>query len=508
MIKIKKKGLSLFLAASFVITMALSGCGSSNTTTSTGSSDQASTTTTSQQSKLDPVTLTWYFVGPGEQKDTSLVEEEVNKYLKDKINASLKLYCIDWGTYAQKMNAMIASGESFDMCFTASWLNDYNKNSRNGAFVAINDLMDKYAPNTKQLLGEDFLKASQIDGKNYAIPTNKEKGRTHGILYNKTLAEKYGFDMTKVKTLQDLEPMLKTIKEKQPEFFPFIGGNGWLGFNDWNAFNTSDTPELGDITAEGKVINQFETPEFKQTFETLRKYYLAGYERKDILTQNGAQENSIDKGQFFVWAVNLKPGYAAERTANTQTKEKYGFELGQIDLTEPVMCTADVMGSLTAISKTSENPERAMMFLELMNTDKYLNNLINYGIENKHYKKVSDNVIETIPESGYSLGMQWALGNQFINYLQKSEDQNKWQQYEEFNKKAKPSPELGFIFNSEPVKAEKAACDNVTSQYYRALTFGLLDTDKYLPEFLNKLKSAGGDKIISEKQKQFDALKK
>jgi putative aldouronate transport system substrate-binding protein len=505
-----KRGLSLIVAAALSASM-LAGCGGGKTAGSDSSAEGASsangTATAVENSKLDPVNLTWYFVGPGEQKDTSVVEQEVNKYLKDKINASLKLYCIDWGTYQQKMFAMISAGEPFDMCFTASWLNDYNKNSRTGAFVAINDLMDKYAPKTKALLGEDFLKASQIDGKNYAVPTNKEKARSHGLLYNKTLADKYGFDMTKIKTINDLEPMLKAIKEKQPGFFPFIGGNGWLGFNNWNAYNTSDNPEVGDITEDGKVINQFETPEFKATFETIRKYYDAGYERKDILTQKGAQEDSINKGQNFVWAVNLKPGYAAERTANNQTKEKYGFELAQLDLTEPVMCTADVMGSLTAISKTSKNPDRAMMFLELMNTDKYLNNLINYGIENKHYKKISENTIEAITDSGYSLGMQWALGNQFINYLQKAEDPNKWAQYEEFNKKAKPSPELGFIFNPDPIKNEKAACDNVISQYYRALTFGVIDPAKYLPEFLSKLKAAGGDKIIAEKQKQFDTWK-
>ena len=504
-----RKGLSLFLVMAIAITMVLSGCGQSNTssTTAEASASVSGSTTATESAKLDPVELSWYFVGPGEQKDTQLVEQEVSKYLKDKINVSLKIYCLDWGTYQNKMFAMIAAGEPFDLCFTASWLNDYIKNSRTGAFVPINDLLDKYAPKTKALLGDDFLKASQIDGKNYAIPCNKEKARTHGLLYNKTIADKYGFDMTKIKTINDLEPMLKTIKEKQPSFFPFIGGNGWLGFNDWNAYNTSDTPDLGDINSEGKVINQFDTPEFKATFETIRKYYNAGYERKDILTQKGAQEDSINKGQHFVWAVNLKPGYATERAANNQTKEKYGFELAQLDLTDPIMCTADVMGSLTAISKTSKNPERAMMFLELMNTDKYLNNLINYGIENKHYKKVSDTTIEAIPDSGYSLGMQWALGNQFINYLQKAEDQDKWKQYEEFNRRAKPSPELGFIFNSDPVKTEKAACDNVISQYYRALTFGVIDPAKYLPEFISKLKAAGGDKIIAEKQKQFDEWK-
>jgi putative aldouronate transport system substrate-binding protein len=34
------------------------------------------------------------------------------------------------------------------------------------------------------------------------------------------------------------------------------------------------------------------------------------------------------------------------------------------------------------------------MFLELVNTDPYLSNLINYGIEDSHYKKVNESIIE------------------------------------------------------------------------------------------------------------------
>jgi len=507
-----KRGLSLILTTALITGIALTGCGTKTGSESTvtkiaAATESAAATTAAGESKLEPVNLSWYFVGPGEQKDTAAIEAEVSKYLMDKINVNLKLYCLDWGTYQQKMFAMIAAGEPFDMCFTASWFNDYNKNARIGAFIPLNELMDKYAPNTKTLLGEDFLKGSQVDGKNYAIPCNKEKARSYGIVYNKATAEKYGFDMTKVKSIQDLEPMLKTIKEKEPNSFPFIGGSLAFGVYDWHASNSNESPDVGDITAEGKVINQFETPEFKTMWELMHKFYKAGYIRKDVITQKNVVEESVDKGQTFAWPVNLKPGYAAERSANKQTKEKYGFELGQIDFTTPVMCTADVMGSMTAISKTSKNPERAMMFLELFNSDPYLNNLINYGIENKHYKKVAENTIETIPDSGYALGMQWALGNQFINYLQKSEDPNKWKQFEEFNKNAKPSPELGFIFNPEPIKTEKAACDTVIGQYGRALDNGVIDPAKYLPDFLKKLKEAGADKIIAEKQKQFDAWK-
>ena len=54
---------------------------------------------------------------------------------------------------------------------------------------------------------------------------------------------------------------------------------------------------------------------------------------------------------------------------------------------------------MQAISRTSKNPEIAMKFLEMFNTDKYLNNLINFGIEGTHYVKVADNVIKAGPQN-------------------------------------------------------------------------------------------------------------
>jgi putative aldouronate transport system substrate-binding protein len=84
------------------------------------------------------------------------------------------------------------------------------------------------------------------------------------------------------------------------------------------------------------------------------------------------------------------------------------------------------------------------------------------------------------------------------------DDPGIYEQMDEFNKSAAKSKALGFSFDSEPVKNEVAACNSVLEQYRRALESGILDVDKTLPEFLNKLENAGIQKIIEEKQKQLD----
>jgi putative aldouronate transport system substrate-binding protein len=59
----------------------------------------------------------------------------------------------------------------------------------------------------------------------------------------------------------------------------------------------------------------------------------------------------------------------------------------------------------------------------------------------------------------------------------------------------------------DPVKTELAAATNVINQYKVGLESGTLDP-ALTAEFNAKLKTAGLDKIIAEKQKQIDAWAK
>lgn len=501
-----KKLLCLAMVVVFAVAL-LAGCGSTTTPTATNTQAPASTQeTTPADTKpaLDPVELSWYFIGNGQPKDMGLIEAEAAKYLKDKINATIKITCFDWGSYEEKITAMIASGEPFDICFTANWKNNYRANAAKGAFLPLNDLLDKYAPKTKELLGKDFLAGSAIGGKNYAIPANKEKAHNWGFIFRQDLVQKYNFDITSIKKLADLDPMLKTIKEKEKGINPLGLKNGESPYSqlDWDKISDDDVPgALYPDNRDTKIINEFEAPETMAMFQQLHTFYKAGYIRKDAAAAGESYAPDQKAGKMFVYSVSLKPGKDAEMSNASE------FKWIQQDITPPVMSNRETTGSMMAISKSSKNPERAMMFLEIFNTDSYLNNLINYGIEGTHYTKKGDNAIEPIKDNGYKemSGMGWALGNQFLNYLLPNEDPKKWDKFVEYNSKALPLKSLGFSFDQEPVKTEAAACKAVYKEYMPQLDTGTADPATTLPKFVAKLKAAGSEKVIAEMQKQYDA---
>lgn len=273
-------------------------------------------------------------------------------------------------------------------------------------------------------------------------------------------------------------------------------------------FSTRDSlgDDMGVLLDNGKdlkVVNWFETEEYAAELKKMREWYKAGYISKDAVTVKESTSDIIKAGKGAGNLATLKPGF------DTQESRLSGMPIVSYQMLPPVAKTSTVTSIMWGIAKNSENPEKAMQFLNLMYSDKDIVNLLDWGIEGKHYVKVKDNVID-YPEGvnagnvGYS-GMGWLFGNQFLSYIFNGDDEQLWEKMKQFNDGAIKSKALGFTFDSSPVKTEFAAVSNVLDQYQAALENGALDPDKTLPEFIGKLKDAGIDKIIAEKQKQLDA---
>ena len=138
----------------------------------------------------DTYEINWYLLGTP-QTDVSSVEKAINDYLKDKINATVKMTAMESGQYKQKMSAMISSGEYFDIAFCASWMLDYAVNAGLGAFVELDPYMDTYLKDVKEQVPASFIDSTRVGGKVYAVPTYKEGASQYGWIYRKDIAEKY-----------------------------------------------------------------------------------------------------------------------------------------------------------------------------------------------------------------------------------------------------------------------------------------------------------------------------
>jgi putative aldouronate transport system substrate-binding protein len=483
------KSITVFLVIIMSIALVLTGCKSKENTSNEKS-----------DSKDESYELTMAFPAFTKIDDLPLVQEEINKITKGKINATVKLMPIGAAAWAQQSNLMLTGSEKLDLIVSTAPL--YQVQAAKGQYIELDELLDSHGKGILEVVPEHMLDGVRVGGNIYGIPSMRDWAVNFGFLMRKDIVEKHNIDLSQVKTFEDLGNVFEIIQKKEPNLIPVAAEMG-TSIGTGGLYDTLGD-SLGVIAIDGdKIINMYEDPGYENAIKLAREWYEAGYIMKDAATSQEAQANIVKAGKAFGYFANMKPGF--ERQEQNIT----GHEMVSVVLTDNYLLSTTAAGVNMSIARNSENPEKAMELINLLYTDKDIMNLIANGIEGKHYQVNEDGTIslpDGVTDSGYVFN-QWLIGNNFLTYPWQGNSPALWDEMKEFNETAIVSPALGFQFNPDPVKTEIAATTNVLNQYKAGLATGTLDPEESLPEFNEKLKAAGIDKIIAEKQKQFDAWK-
>lgn len=504
-----KKLISTMLALSLVTVM-ISACssnnGSNNEAKNGGGNSQpasqaAQTTKNPNEATKDPYELTMAIPVFGAiPKDMAEVQAEINKITQAEINTTVKIMPISIGAYGQQMNLMTSSGEKLDLVFDFGQA--YASNVSTGRYKELDDLLGQYGQGIVDAVGVDYMEAARLGGKIYGVPITGAYATQPAIAMRKDLVEKYNVDVNSIKSIKDLDSVFKTIKDNEPGIVPLAGGLSTpLDYYRWYDRLGDRIGVLPDYDNGLKLENLFASQEYAENVNLLHKWFKEGYINKDAATSQTDPQELVKANKAFSVMIVNKPG-AAEMTSRSSGHQMVVANLSS----NAYSTTSDVLIGLWAIAQNSENPERAMMMLNLMYTNSKLANLLAWGIEGKHYVKVSDTQIKAPPGAdtpGYGI-QPWQIGNIFLTYVVETDPADLYEQYKAFNQSAVKSKALGFSFNSEPVKNEITAINNVMDQFKKGLETGTLDPANKLAEFNSKLKAAGIDKVIAEKQKQLD----
>lgn len=486
-----KRSFSFVLATLMALVLVLSACGGNKNAADSSSNGSAA------GNSGETVNLIWYTIGTP-QKDVDRVMEEVSKYTKEKINATITMKMIDWGDYSQKMQVNVASGEPMDILFTSAGGFDYVQNARKGAFMELDDLLEKYGQDLKNTIDPAFLEGSKVDGHNYGIPANKELPQQEVWRFNKTFLDKYNMDISNIRSLESIEPLLKTIKENEPGVTPFAMDKNYVPYVPYDYVIQNLPMAVKLDTTDYKIVNILETPEMQAALDLMHKYYQAGYVAPEAAT-TGSTSDLMTSGQWFMDRAQTQP------LADNLWSASYGYPVVSTPASDAIITNTSVQGSVMAISANSEHPEKAMEFLNLLNTDPVLRNMVDSGIEGVHYKKLDDTHYENLEESKNYDMPSYSLGNNMLLYLNPNDADDKWEQFKKFNAEGVNSPLLSFNFDSTKVATEMAAVQNVKEQFWASLMTGTVDPAEYLPKATEKFKEAGLDKVIAEAQAQLDA---
>jgi putative aldouronate transport system substrate-binding protein len=489
-----------------MLTGMLAACAKDSGSEPSPSSSAGASTSTKPAEK--PVELTWITFGwaPQPPADWQAINQEINKITSAKLNATVKMEYISFQDYDQKMTTKVAANESFDIAWTSNWMFNYGKNATLGAFLELDELLKK-TPGLTKAIPSYFFDGVRVKGKIYGVPNYQAGFTREGLVVDKKLAAKYNLDPKAIKKLEDLEPFLEQVKANEKDYIPFGIRRGNNNFGQLYRYYGMESVaniaaiKVGDDST--KVFNMYETPEYKQYLELVTRWNQKGFFPEDAALEKVLPEREKLGKVAVTQNQVIKPGLEMELSPGRSNQE-----ILAIPLVEPYMGGTPGASTLNAISAKSKNPEKALKLLELVNTDKELYNLICYGIKDKNYTKVNDNTVKLIPNSGYDGGgLNWQYGNTFNAFLKEGQPTTLNEDTAKLNETATKSKLIGFSFNQEPVMSEMANIDGVLKEYLDGLNTASVDINKRLPEFLDKLKKAGSEKVLAELQKQINEWK-
>ncbi len=520
------KSLLAILFAVLMLVSALAGCGATPAATESSSAAAsesvapaesseaaASEEATPEAAQLEEYEIVYYMLANTISQELPAIVEKLNEMVKPKINATVNIVMLDWGTWTDKFNTSINAGEKMDVAFTADWYG-YVDSVANGYFLPLSDpednLLEKYAPETVKALGEGFIVGSQIDGVNYAVPTDKEFAVPAGIVWNKDLTDKYGMDLSKIRNIAELEPFLKTIKEKEPNIIPFLVQDpGFVvPFTDLSG-GVNIGVDYADV--KDRTMKQFwEMPATVEHGRTCKKFFDAGYISKDAATTNAKYGDHLLAGDFFVTEQPTKPGNGKSGELMAAAGNK--FKLDEATWTPYVAVSMHAGGSMLAIPKTSGDPARAMMFINLMHTDADIANLLVWGIEGVDHKAVGtsakgEKIVEALPDNTWtSASLPWTLGSVYIHWLGSNEPEDKHELFALTKTESVSHITLGYRFGKKAdFQPQYAALTNVITEYQNQLGVGAAsDWEGTYTKFMDAMKAAGLDEVKAALQTDLD----
>lgn len=461
--------------------------------------------------ELPHVTLKFIFFAD-KKADTDKVWAAIAEKYKDQLNCDFDVQFIPADDYKQRLLQKAGVGDKWDLNFDAEW-QGYFQMITQDFYMDITELLPKYAPSLYAALEKaDALGSATYNGKIVSIPWTMMMNNRTNFLWRGDLADAAGITVDKenVKTLEDVMVILEQLKAAYPDRYIIEVSSKEARLDKYSLVHIGNNLVI-DLTAEDPKVMLLETTD---AYRELAKYAQELQEKgliwKDILNDKTDHNALINEGKLISkWGT-----YEYARSGRAWVEE--GSRWDYVNLyPDGKVANRSSLSNLVAIPATSENPERALMFLELLETDQEMYDMVHYGILGETYN-INDEGAVVYPDgmsiaNSSFMGWQgrWPLwkpqfmrpDDEFAKDFWKEEAENALS-----NPNNVASPYDAFVFNGENVNIELAQRDQVFTDAHKMIEVGLAgDADAAVDKLIAD-QAVNGEIILKEAQAQLDAF--
>lgn len=451
------------------------------------------------------ITRACFNLGSPDSEQVQKVEDAINEYIADKINVQIELTDIGSGEFTDKANLALANNE-INLLWTASWESTIGTNDLvpNNAVYDITDLLPGTA--LYESMDEGQWEATKYDGRNYFIPVYKDNVEGYDIMFRQDLVDKYGWDVTTVKTLADIEPMLVDLEEEGLKY-PYLSQKTAMFYryyiNDFDFFTADAQSNWVAVDREtNEVVNTVQTEQYKEFCTLMAKWAEAGYISEDEVTKTTTDTTTQTQDWGISWWTDIP--------VNAEANSRYNQDVTMVSLTERWAHSTSALGSCYAVTAncTEEEAKACIEFMGLLYTDSHLADIYTFGIEGEDFDYV-DGKVEQKADAKYNHSM-WESASATVVTPLTTEPDDKADLYKDFNGGANVSCAAGFRYDKSEVADKYAACQNVFNEYGFALENGgyaVEQIDSVIEEYQMALDEAGYQDVIESFKAQYDEWK-
>ena len=475
----------------------------------------------SMNSKLDYVELNVYMIGD-RPPHTDHIYEEINQMLRQKINTTIVPKYLSWSEHVKKYPVILAGGDDVDLITAAVWTK-YFEYARKGGFLEITDeMLDKYMPLTMQRMPKNKINGGVIPetGKRYMIPANYTSYYSHCYVVRQDFMEKY--NIRSIHNMDDLGLYLEAVKQNEPDIIPFSGSGKWnqimsYGYRaevEVKANLTGAAPSTAAFVSMKRGPYELLTHEEIKAlripyYQKMREWYKKGYWNANapFVTLDTNQEFMNGNSALTITSeanINMIISYVNQNHPTWKVGVYPVYPDGSAVISKP-----DYQNGM-AVPVRSENPERALMVLDLLKNDRKINMTSMYGIEGEYFEITESNAIKLIGSKkrleGFSLNQTGASGWRDSEFDLPAYGRNK-ALLQFFQKNAIDCTIKNFIFDPTNVQDIHEELTEVTEEKLNMLSWGLVpmgEIERTFDEVYQERVKAGIEAYKSEINRQLN----
>lgn len=296
------------------------------------------------------------------------------------------------------------------------------------ALAELDEELTSNAKLLRQYIYPTFFSSVKYDGVTYAIPNNHAIGECQYLLVNKRLVDELYWDPANLKTLLKCKDFILDVK-KYTDVVPFLAPVEPSGVCFWSIDGSfsligSQLPAIHNLLSFCPPRNTLLSKSYTDVI-----YMMKVLEEADCFAKD---PSTVE--EFGAAVLTGDPSIIAE----------YEDEYYVYEHQTPIVNAEDIYANMFAVSTYTKDVSRSMEIITALNTDSELRTILQYGVEDKHWKVDDENpdVINVISDE-YKMNIN-ETGNVYMTYPAAGVSMDAWEHVKKQNLSTQVSPLFGF----------------------------------------------------------------